>query len=106
MKEADPFYKTPRWKKLRESVLRRDGYLCQESKRYGKMVAASVVHHIFPREDYPEYEYEPWNLIGLSSKAHDEMHDRVTGKLTAKGMGLLERTARLQGIPPSPKVPD
>ena len=73
--------------------------MCQESKRYGRAVPANTVHHIFPRDEYPEYELEPWNLISLSTKAHDEMHDRNTGRLTEKGRRLLDRTAREQGIP-------
>lgn len=102
---ADPFYRSRRWEKLRASVLRRDGYMCQDSKRYGKTVQANTVHHIFPRDEYPEYEWEPWNLISLSSKAHDEMHDRATGKLTEKGKRLLDRTAIEHNISPSPKAP-
>ena len=101
MKE-DRFYHSVRWERLRERVLRRDGYMCQEAKRYGKAVQATTVHHIFPREDYPQYELEAWNLISLSDKAHNEMHDRNTGKLTDKGRRLLDRTAIRQGIPPPP----
>ena len=98
----DRFYHTVRWERMRQRVLRRDGYLCQEAKRYGKMVQATTVHHIFPREQYPEYEWEAWNLVSLSDKAHNEMHDRNTGELTDKGRRLLYRTAVLQGIPPQP----
>ena len=93
MKKTDPFYRTKRWTKLRESVLRRDLYMCQESRRYGRMVQADTVHHIFPRDMFPEYELEPWNLISLCSKAHDEMHDRTTGQLSKKGKDLMRRTA-------------
>ena len=102
MKECDPFYKSPRWKRLRAAILRRDGYLCQESKRFGKMLAATTVHHIYPREKYPEYQWEPWNLISLSARAHDELHDRNTGELTAKGKALLYRTVKTRGTPPPP----
>ena len=99
-KEVDPFYKSKRWRALRESVLRRDGYLCQDAKRYGKLLAAQTVHHIFPRGKYPEYAWEPWNLISLSNQAHEAMHDRTTGRLTDKGWRLLLRTAQQQGTPP------
>lgn len=92
------YYKTTRWERKRERILRRDGYKCQDAARYGKNVPANTVHHIFPRQIWPEYEWEDWNLISLSSKAHDEMHDRVTGDLTQKGWDLLERTARRRGI--------
>lgn len=52
-------------------VMRRDGYMCQLSKRYGRAVPAEVVHHIFPVNEYPEYAYEPWNLIALSRMLHN-----------------------------------
>ena len=94
----DKYYATPRWLRLRERVLRRDGYQCQISKRYGKHVQANLVHHIFPREDYPQYEWETWNLISVCQSVHNELHDRNTNALTDKGKELLERTARKQGI--------
>lgn len=98
MKTVDPYYKSQRWQRLRDRVMRRDGYMCQLSRRYGRMIPAQTVHHIFPREDYPEYQWEPWNLISLSNEAHNKMHDRITDRLTETGMELLERTARRQGI--------
>ena len=72
--------------------MRRDGYRCQISKRYGKAVPAEVVHHIYPVDEYPEYAYSPWNLISLSRRAHNRLHDRVTGELTEEGILLLRRT--------------
>ena len=97
-KKADPFYKGKRWEAVRAAALARDGYICQESKRYGKMVQADTVHHVFPRELFPEYQYSMWNLVSLNGAVHDEMHDRVTGDLTEKGKTLLRRTARRQGV--------
>ena len=90
----DPFYKSTRWKHLRERILRRDQYTCQLSRRYGRMVQADTVHHIFPREEYPDLQWEPWNLISVSNTMHDRLHDRKTGKLTALGIDLQERTER------------
>lgn len=98
MKQTDPFYKSRRWRVLRGAVLRRDGYQCRESARYGKRKAADTVHHIFPRELFPEYQWEGWNLISLAGDVHDQMHDRVTGELTEKGAELLRRTARKRGM--------
>lgn len=91
-------YKSRRWLQKREEILRRDGYQCQESRRYGKHVQATTVHHIFPASDWPEYQWEDWNLISLSSAQHDRMHDRNTRALTETGMALLRRTARREGI--------
>ena len=53
-----------------------------------------MVHHIFPREDYPEFQWSEWNLISLSSEMHNALHDRNSGELTEKGMDLLKRTKR------------
>lgn len=92
------FYKTKRWDRLRRAILARDGYQCQVSRRYGKHVPARVVHHIFPREDYPQYQWEEWNLISVSDKVHNELHDRTTNELTDKGRELLWRTARKKNI--------
>ena len=84
-------YKLSRWERKRATILRRDEYLCQECKRYGKSVAASLVHHISPVESHPELAYENSNLISLCHKCHNEIHDRITDQLTDKGLALLER---------------
>lgn len=93
-KENDPFYKTTRWKKLRASILNRDRHVCQLTKRYGRLIEANTVHHIFPREYFPEFQWQPWNLISLSTAAHNALHDRESDQLTADGLDLLRRTAR------------
>lgn len=94
MNKNTEWYESPKWRRVRQSVLRRDKYFDMELKRYGVPRAAEVVHHIFPREEFPQYEYELWNLISLSRKTHNEMHDRDTDELTEKGMDLLRRTCR------------
>ena len=91
-------YKSKRWKRTRQAILRRDGYQCQISLRYGKRVEADTVHHIFPAEQYPEYQWESWNLISLARDVHNRMHVRDTKELTEEGRQLLERTARRRGI--------
>ena len=90
-------YSSRRWLKLRARVLRRDGYQCQYSKRYGRNVQANTVHHIYPAEQYPEYQWCEWNLISLSAEAHNKMHDREHG-LTGEGRQLQERLKR-KGYP-------
>lgn len=91
-------YKSKRWKSLRAAILRRDDYTCQESLRYGKHVQANTVHHIFPAKLFPEYQWEPWNLVSLSQSVHNEMHVRDTDELTEKGLELMRRTARARGM--------
>ena len=90
-------YKSNRWLRLRARVLREAGYRCQYLKRYGRRAEAVHVHHIWPAEDFPEYAWCRWNLIALSTEAHNMMHDRVSGKLTATGEQLRRRTR-----PPAP----
>lgn len=87
-----------RWKKLREYVLCRDSYLDQIALRYGKRVEATTVHHIFPREFFPEYTFCEWNLISLSNSSHNRLHDRDSHKLTNEGFELLRRTAKKRGM--------
>lgn len=81
-----------RWQRLRKRALKRDGYRCREAARYGRIVQATHVHHIWPAEDYPEYAYCLWNLVSLSKSAHDSMHDRITKRLTALGISWKNRT--------------
>ena len=96
MSKPDSIYHTGRWTRLRASVLRAAGYRCQYARRYGRNVPATTVHHIWPAEDYPEYQWARWNLIALSAEAHNAMHDRYSGKLSPIGEALRRRT-----IPPS-----
>lgn len=92
-------YHTRRWERLRQKILRRDGYRCREAARYGRAVEATTVHHVWPAEDFPEFAWASWNLIALSGAAHHAMHDRVTDKLTEKGKAWQRR------IPPPPSTP-
>jgi 5-methylcytosine-specific restriction endonuclease McrA len=82
---AKDFYKSTKWKRKRNNILKRDDYMCQESKRYGKTVSATTVHHIYPLEYYPELAFIDWNLISLSNIKHNSMHDRDTHELTDLG---------------------
>lgn len=84
-------YKTKRWQRVRERILKRDGYQCQESRRYGKRVSATTVHHIYPLEEYPELAFKDWNLVSLSQPVHNTMHDRNTNEITPKGKEWQER---------------
>lgn len=91
---TNPLYKSKRWIKKRERILRRDEYLCQQSKRYGRSEQATTVHHIYQIEYYPELAFEDWNLISLTERQHNSMHDRVTHELTALGMEWQRRRER------------
>lgn len=85
-------YKSQRWRRKREKILRRDECCCQISKRYGKRVDADTVHHIYPAAEYPQYQWCDWNLIAVSHEVHNRLHERETGKLTDEGEALRRRT--------------
>lgn len=78
-KEEQSFYKSPRWEKKREHILRRDGYLCQECRRYGKMVPATTVHHIEHLDEHPELAYTDSNLESLCAACHNKAHPEKGG---------------------------
>ena len=96
--ETKQFYKSPAWQSCRARILRRDQYLCQYDKRYGKLTPAKVVHHILPLEFYPDHKLKAWNLISLSTAAHEKLHNRNGHTLTLEGWRLAEKTAQAQGI--------
>lgn len=79
------FYTSKRWQHKRAMVMRRYSYEDQEAKRYGKTIPATMIHHIYPLKDYPELGLQAWNLLPLSAQSHNQMHDRLTDEITAKG---------------------
>lgn len=96
---TDTFYNSKRWKNhLRPAILARDHYMDQLELRAGRRVPADTVHHIFPKDRYPQYQWCAWNLISLSRENHEAMHIRLTGELTAAGQKLMADTAAERGI--------
>ena len=91
-------YKSKRWATKRSVILKRDRYMCQWSKRSGRIEPADTVHHIFPVESFPEFALCDWNLISLSAQNHNMMHDRATRALTEEGRILMAETAAARGI--------
>ena len=87
------FHKTKKWELKRLIILRRDEYMCQECKRYGKTTAAKTVHHIHPLDERPDLELVNINLISLCNDHHEKMHDRTNDKLSALGMEWVRRIA-------------
>lgn len=98
MNELTKRYATMKWRRLAQAVMRRDGYRCQLAKRFGRIVPAQLVHHVFPADEFPEYFYQPWNLVALSMAEHNRVHDRTTNELTDYGAELLRRVAKKNGI--------
>lgn len=74
-------YRCAKWRKQRERVLRRDGYMCQYCKRYGRRKTATTVHHIKHADEYPELAYTDSNLISLCDACHNKAHPEKARKI-------------------------
>lgn len=96
--ERDPFYLSPAWKRKARQIMIRDRYQCQISKRYGRLRPAELVHHVFPKDEFPEYAYKDWNLIAVSRDAHHRLHN-PDGDLSEFGREVLRRIASKNNIP-------
>ena len=68
------FYDSTKWQRKRAAILRRDKYLCRDCARYGRHVAATIVHHIVPYEERPELGLRDDNLISLCAACHNRRH--------------------------------
>lgn len=84
-------YKSRRWSRKRQVILTRDRFQCRECRRFGRAINATIVHHVFPVEDFPEFSWADWNLISLCPACHNAMHDRETGALTDLGLAWRRR---------------
>lgn len=73
------FYNSYAWKIKRKAILRRDGYLCQNCKRYGRLREAMTVHHIKHLEEFPELALVDSNLVSLCAKCHNKEHPEKGG---------------------------
>ena len=102
----DSFLWSDKWKFKRRNILRRDEYTDQYLlKTQGIMRNADTVHHILPREQFPQYALCDWNLISLSSYTHSHIiHNCVSGALTKEGKKLMMETALLNGVKLTEKV--
>ena len=75
----EQFYKSARWKKKREHILRRDKYLCRNCLRYGRIRERTEVHHIKHADEYPELWLEDSNLVSLCKACHNKEHPEKGG---------------------------
>lgn len=74
LKENKDFYTSPKWRRVRQAILRRDKFICQRCKRFGRVRAATEVHHIEYLEDNPSRAYDPTNLVSLCHACHNHFH--------------------------------
>lgn len=81
-------YQSSKWKNKRKKILKRDGYKDKVLLMFGKTVEANTVHHVYPVDEYPEYQWCDWNLISVSSATHNKLENRKTGELLELGLWL------------------
>ena len=77
--EMIDFYKSVKWEMKRKSILRRDGYLCRNCRRYGRTREATTVHHIKHLDEHPELALVDSNLISLCADCHNKAHPEKGG---------------------------
>lgn len=76
-KDAKKFYDSVAWQKTRKRVLARDqGIDVYIYVREQRIVAAQHVHHIIPREENKNKQYDLRNLISLSHSTHSIVEKR------------------------------
>ena len=105
MKQRDLIH-SPKWRWKRQNILRRDGYIDQYIlQKEGRTVEADLVHHILPKEKFPQYELADWNLISVSRRTHMTiLHNPISGELTIEGRRLMIETAFKNNIPMQERV--
>lgn len=90
-KAGDPFYYSSSWRRLRQMALARDNYLCVRCLAKKRIVAAEMVHHVKPRDQYPELELDVGNLASLCNRCHEHEHNRraVLAEPPPKGVRVI-----------------
>lgn len=68
------FYKSRKWLRKREHILRLYGYRCQDCRKYGRITEATEVHHIEHADEHPELALTDSNLIPLCHACHNRRH--------------------------------
>ena len=74
-KSRREIYLTPRWRRLRASVIQEAGYLCERCREEGRTAGAVLVHHKRPISK--PWRGDPWdrgNLEALCNPCHVERH--------------------------------
>lgn len=59
---------------------------------------ATIVHHILPKEKFPQYQWEDWNLISVTWETHLKVLHNRNGDLTKAGRQLMYETAYINGV--------
>ena len=75
---ASFFYKSQAWKHMREYIMKRDTWLCQDCLKKGLHTPAEEVHHIIPLQPEnitdPSITLNEENLVALCRECHRARH--------------------------------
>lgn len=89
---AEPWrkwYSTPRWRRLREQVFRRDGYICQRSGAIcggkGNDWNSPVANHKRAHRGDPVLFWDPANIETVTKQVHDSEIQAEESKARAEG---------------------
>lgn len=78
------FYKSKTFRQIRQQILTRDNYECQECKKENKLTtiqqAKLDVHHIKELRDYPELALDMNNLVTICVYHHNLLDGRIKPK--------------------------
>lgn len=103
--EVKQIYNSTRWQQVRDRVLIRDRYECQDcvkrlqkaaeigERLFGedaKIRRATQVHHIKELRDYPNLAFDEENLISLCTRCHNIRHGRQPKRFMKKKRVLTE----------------
>lgn len=70
-------YHSKQWMMTRQTVLAMQDYICLYTFfKYGKIIKATLVHHIIELNDDKSLAYDLENLIAVCNDAHNEIHNR------------------------------
>ncbi|MEG0900290.1 MAG: HNH endonuclease [Oscillospiraceae bacterium] len=72
--DIEKFYRTWKWKKKREYILKRDNNECQLCKLKGKFNRGNIVHHKQHLKNRPDLAMDDNNLITVCFDCHEELH--------------------------------
>lgn len=72
--------KSGRWKSFRQQIIKRDGGHCQRCIRKYNLITTSnlEVHHIKPRDKYPELTFEETNCVTLCKTCNLQLGTQET----------------------------
>ena len=73
-KDSTAFYKSDVWRLVREKVLIRDNFLCQECLKYGINTFSNIVDHIKELTTHPELALDMENLTTKCATCHSRRH--------------------------------